>query len=388
METYVVKFNPNKNKGVYAISLVNDPAIEEYFVQMSKEYDIKLAEIDKEKRLFMTPVLIPDQKILRVDDNGNPFNIVFEAETIRLAQQNFQKQGFQNESTLEHDINLKLDGVSFVESWIKEDEVHDKSVMKGFNQPIGTWFTIFRVDDDYVMAKIEAGEIKGVSIDGAFELDENSQLKTDMNLETILTAIKEGFATLKQTDVKLGKQMTIDDQTMFYEGDALAVDTMVFANEEMTEAFADGTYEIEGFTVVIAEGKISELTEKVDEEMKKEEGEDKDNLEMSGYLTKLAAGGEIDPAMTGKILKLLFENVFSWQIREAKEKKLMDEVLQTYTAEMAKAVASQLADFKTEMKKEEEQAEEVRLAKANPNPETETSPSSLVEKMFNELKKN
>ncbi len=54
--------------------------------------------------------------------------------------------------------------------------------------------------------------------------------------------------------------MTIDDQTMFYEGDALAVDTPIFANEEMTEAFADGTYEIEGFTVVIAEGKISELT--------------------------------------------------------------------------------------------------------------------------------
>ena len=346
METYVVKFNPNKNKGVYAISLVNDPAIEEYFVQMSKEYHIKLAEIDKEKRLFMTPVLIPNQKILRVDENGNAFNIVFEAETIAMAQQAFQKRGYQNESTLEHDINLKLDGVTFVETWIKKDEVHDQSVIKGFNQPIGTWFTIFRVDDDEVMAKIEAGEIKGVSIDGAFELDENSQLKTDMNLETILTAIKEGFDSLKAKDVKLGKQMTIDDQTMFYEGDALAVDTPIFANEEMTEAFADGTYEIEGFTVVIAEGKISELTEKVEEEMKKEEEE---KVEMA------------DDSVEAKV----------------------NEIMQAYVGEIAKAVAAQLADFKTEMKKEEE---EVRLAKANPTPAVETSPTSLVEKMFNELK--
>jgi len=349
METYVVKFNPNKNKGVYAISLVNDPAIEEYFVQMSKEYEVKLAEIDREKRLFMTPVLIPNQKILRLDDNGNAFNIVFEAETIRLAQQNFQKNGFQNESTLEHDINLKLDGVSFVESWIKDDEVHDKSVMKGFNQPIGTWFTIFRVDDDDVMAKIESGEIKGVSIDGAFELSENVNLKTDMTIETILTAIKEGFDSLKAKDVKLGKQMTIDDQTMFFEGDALAVDTPVFANEEMSEVFADGTYEIEGFTVVIAEGKISELTEKVEEEMTKEE----EKVEMA------------DDSVEAKV----------------------NEIMQTYVGEIAKAVASQLADFKTEMKKEVEQSEELRLAKSTPIHTEVAEPKNLQEKFLLELKK-
>jgi hypothetical protein len=349
METYVVKFNPNKNKGVYAISLVNDPAIEEYFVQMSKEYEVKLAEIDREKRLFMTPVLIPNQKILRLDDNGNAFNIIFEAETIRLAQQNFQKNGFQNESTLEHDINLKLDGVSFVESWIKDDEVHDKSVMKGFNQPIGTWFTIFRVDDDDVMTKIESGEIKGVSIDGAFELSENVNLKTDMTIETILTAIKEGFDSLKAKDVKLGKQMTIDDQTMFFEGDALVIDTPVFANEEMSEVFADGTYEIEGFTVVIAEGKISELTEKVEEEMTKEE----EKVEMA------------DDSVEAKV----------------------NEIMQAYVGEIAKAVASQLADFKTEMKKEVEQSEEVRLAKSTPIHTEVAEPKNLQEKFLLELQK-
>ena len=349
METYVVKFNPSKNKGVYAISLVEDPAIEEYFVQMSKDYDIKLAEIDKEKRLFMTPVLIPNQKILRLDDNGNAFNIVFPAETIQLAQQEFQKRGFQNESTLEHDINLKLDGVTFVESWIKEDEVHDKSVMKGFNQPIGTWFTIFRVDDDEVMAKIEAGEIKGVSIDGAFELDENSQLKTDMNLETILTAIKEGFASLNQTPVKLGKQVTIDDQTMFFEGDALAVDVPVFANEEMTEAIADGTYETETMTVVVADGKVSELTEKVEE--LSEDKKEADKVEMA------------DDSVEAKV----------------------NEIMQAYVGEIAKAVAAQLEGFKAEMKKEEA---EVVLTKATPIHTEVAEPKDLKEKFLFELKKH
>lgn len=352
MDTYVVKFNPNKNKGVYAISLVNDPAIEEYFVQMSKDYEVKLAEIDKEKRLFMTPVLIPNQKILRIDGNGNPFNIVFEAETIRLAQQHFQKNGFQNESTLEHDINLKLDGVTFVESWIKEDEIHDKSVIKGFNQSIGTWFTIFRVDDDEVMAKIESGEIKGVSIDGAFELDENVNLKTDMNLDTILTAIKDGFASLKQTEVKLANQMTIDEKAVFFEGDMLAIDSMVFSDEAMTQPLEDGTYEFEKMSVVVSGGKVTEVTEKVEDTPTDSEVE-----------------VEVEMADNGV---------------EAK----VNEIMQAYVGEIAKAVASQLADFKTEMKKEVEQEEEIRLAKANPNPAIEQTPTTLVEKMFNELKKN
>ena len=349
METYVVKFNPSKNKGVYAISLVEDPAIEEYFVQMSKDYDIKLAEIDREKRLFMTPVLIPNQKILRLDDNGNAFNIVFPAETIQMAQQEFQKRGFQNESTLEHDINLKLEGVTFVESWIKEDEVHDKSVMKGFNQPIGTWFTIFRVDDDEVMAKIEAGEIKGVSIDGAFELEENN-INTNMNLETILTAIKERFPSLNQTQVKLGKAMTIDEQAVFFDGDALAVDMPLFANEEMTEAFADGTYEIDDMVVVVAEGKVAEITEKVEEELA-EEKKKEEKVEMA------------DDSVEAKV----------------------NEIMQAYVGEIAKAVAAQLEGFKAEMKKEEA---EVLLTKATPIHEEVAEPKDLKEKFLFELKKH
>lgn len=348
MDTYLIRFNPNKNKGVYAISLVEDPAIEEYFVQMSKDYEVKLAEIDKEKRLFMTPVLIPDQKILRIDDKGNAFNIVFPAETIRMAQQHFQKNGYQNESTLEHDINLKLEGVTFVESWIKEDEVHDKSVMKGFNQPIGTWFTIFRVDDDEVMAKIEAGEIKGVSIDGAFELEENVNLKTDMNLDTILTAIKEGFASLNQTQVKLGKSMTIDEQAVFFEGESLAVDTMVFADEAMTEAFADGTYEIDGMMVVVTDGKVAELTEKVEELSEEQKKEEK--VEMA------------DDSVEAKV----------------------NEIMQAYVGEIAKAVAAQLEGFKAEMKKEEA---EVILTKATPIHTEVAEPKNLQEKFLLELQK-
>lgn len=216
METFIIQFNPDKTKGVYGISLVENPAIEEYFVEMSKDFDVQLKEVDAEKRLFMTPVLIPNQKILRQRADGSMYNIMFTEETIRLAQQYHQRNGFQNESTLEHNIDIKLDGVTFIETWMKDDDVHDKSNMKGFKHPIGTWFTIFRVDNDVTLAKIKSGEIKGVSIDGAFEIDENFKLNQTMNTEEktnffaeLKATILDAFKPAKVEEVKLEEVMPI-----------------------------------------------------------------------------------------------------------------------------------------------------------------------------------
>ena len=49
---YQMEIDESLDNGVFAISLVEDPAIEELFVYMSKEHQmIKLAEVDKEKRI-------------------------------------------------------------------------------------------------------------------------------------------------------------------------------------------------------------------------------------------------------------------------------------------------------------------------------------------------
>ena len=346
METYLIQFNPDQTKGVYGISLVADPAIEAFFVQMNKDYDVQLKVVDEEKRLFMTPVLIPDQKVLRMSKDGVAFNIVFGKEVIQSAQQNFQKNGFQNNSTLEHDINVKLNGVTFVESWIKEDDNHDKSVMKGFTQPIGTWFTIFRVDDDEVLAKIKSGEIKGVSIDGAFEIDENFKLNKDMNIDTILTAIKDGFKSLdkpKEVIVKMASKKTTDDVEVYFEGEVEAGVAM-FADPEMTQPLADGTYKFSEYDVNITDGKVAEVME-----AKEEEAE----VEMSNA-----------DEVLGKVMELL----------------------SSYSVEMAKEVSKQLATFKAELKKEVLVKEEViQMTAPKPNHEVK-EPKNLKEKLLMHMK--
>ena len=54
-----------KLMGIEAISIVENPAIEEDFVALKGEQEIKLAEVDKEKKILIGPLLIPNKPIYR-----------------------------------------------------------------------------------------------------------------------------------------------------------------------------------------------------------------------------------------------------------------------------------------------------------------------------------
>jgi len=266
METYTVIFNKDETEGVFAISLVNFPAMESNFIALSEQKEIQLKAIDNEKRILLGAVLIPNKPIYR-NQNGKEFNIVFPAETIRLSMENFFEQGYQNASTLEHDNEQKLKDVTFVESWIKEDEVNDKSVMYGMNEPVGTWFASMKVNNDEIWNDfVKTGKVKGFSIDGFFDL-ERINLKTEnMNVDLILSAIKDGFASLiKKEEIVLGSVMTQDQSlTIDFEGDTLAVGLPLTIQNENGDVMPlhDGEYILEnGMTLTVAGGLVSELSE-------------------------------------------------------------------------------------------------------------------------------
>ena len=53
-----------EESGIEAISIVENPAIEEDFIALKSD-EIKLAEIDKEKKILMGALLIPNKPIYR-----------------------------------------------------------------------------------------------------------------------------------------------------------------------------------------------------------------------------------------------------------------------------------------------------------------------------------
>ena len=149
--------------GIEAISVVENPAIEENFIAL-KNQEFKLAEVDKEKRILMGAALIPNKPIYR--QNGEQeYYIYFSQATVRKASELFFINGNQSNSTLEHQLELK--GLTAVESWIVESE-QDKSRMYDLNVPMGTWMVSMKVNNDDVWKKVKAGEVKGFSIEGYF----------------------------------------------------------------------------------------------------------------------------------------------------------------------------------------------------------------------------
>jgi len=151
--------------GVDAISIVENPAIESDFVAL-KNQEIKLAEVDKEKKILMGALLIPNKPIYRNGSEGE-YYIYFSKETIVKASQMFLQNGKQSNSTLEH--SKALNGLTLVESWLVEDDVMDKSRKYGLDVPVGTWMGSVKVNNDDVWNEyVKTNKVRGFSIEGFF----------------------------------------------------------------------------------------------------------------------------------------------------------------------------------------------------------------------------
>lgn len=172
------------NDGVFAISLVENPAIEEDFIALSSE-KVELKVIDAERRIVVGFALVPDKRIYRVM-KGKEFNIYFTADTIRQASELYMKQLNLQNFTLEHEKNT--DGVSVIESWIVEDPNNDKSNLYNLNPKGGEWVVMSKIDNEQVWQQVKDGTYKGYSIEAMFSGLEKLGLSKD---EELLEQIKE-----------------------------------------------------------------------------------------------------------------------------------------------------------------------------------------------------
>ena len=198
-QLYELTIEDEEVDGVFAISLVESPAIEMDFVYFGK--DVKFSTIDNEKRLLMGPILVPDKKILRVDGAGKPYYVFFKPETIKRLSELYLEKKLTDKATLEHDKDI--DGVTLVESWITESRTKDKSSIYGLSLPVGSWVGTFKVTDDSIWNEyVKSGKVKGFSIEGIFDhkLVEASMIEDIMEKE--LTELSEEEAEVVLSRIK------------------------------------------------------------------------------------------------------------------------------------------------------------------------------------------
>ena len=182
---------------VFAISLVEEPAIEANFVYFDKE-EVKFQAVNDEKRLVMGPILIPDKKILRIDGMGEQYYVYFKPETIRRLSEMYLQKKYTDSTTIEH--NEKVNGVSLVESWIVESRTKDKSANYGLSLPVGTWMGTFKVDNEDIWNNyVKTGEVRGFSIEGLFG---HNLVEQSLSQDLFLSELEEQEALQILSEIK------------------------------------------------------------------------------------------------------------------------------------------------------------------------------------------
>ena len=223
MKLYELKIEDNEDE-VFAISLVESPAIESDFIFFDKE-EVMFAATDNEQQMLMGPILLPEKKILRVDGEGQPYHVYFTKETVKKIAQNYLMKKYTDKATLEHDKSIK--GVHLVESWIKEGKL-DKSSRYGLNVPEGTWMGMFKISDDNLWNDyVKTGKVKGFSIEGLFEhkliqaseeeiLSKNIEELSEKEANIVLSYMKNIIK--KDSRYKAGKRVEMESYSDYPDG--------------------------------------------------------------------------------------------------------------------------------------------------------------------------
>jgi hypothetical protein len=170
------------------IALVDRPAIQRNFQAFRDQIEVMLAVHDKAQRIVSGALMIPDRLILRRDDGGE-YWIKFTADTIKQIAIRFAKQGYQRNVNLQHDKDQRIEAVLF-ESWLKDAE-RGIGGMKGYEDlPDGTWFGSMKITDDAGWNKVEAGEVRGFSVEGIFQYERAAKTKDDEIMNKIIDILQ------------------------------------------------------------------------------------------------------------------------------------------------------------------------------------------------------
>lgn len=299
---YAVTFDSD----VYAISLVDEPAIEENFIYLSKDKQEQIFLEKEDKHLIVGAVLVPNKPIYR--NNGKEeFYIQFSKETIEHLAYEYLMNGRMYSVTTDHkDI---ADDICLVESWIKTSE-NDKSNDYGMNLPIGTWIAAMKVENEEVWQRVKQGELKGFSIESFVNLDEinlkkqNTNMTEEVKMETI--ELNEGFWTKlssiisdalgiskKTEEVEMEKVDEVVEETVELAEEVPTEEEVI--EETVVEEVVNEVIDVIEETAPTEEDKIKELEEVING--LKEEINKKDEMiaEMSKNIEKLSKQPSVEP---------------------------------------------------------------------------------------------
>lgn len=198
MKTYRVK---PSTSDIFAVSLVEDEAVESGFVALSKQRPMDFKIEDEEKRMLYGVALRADFPIYR-RYGDEEFYLVFDSKAIERLVVKFMSNFYQKNFTVDHMEDAE--GIVITESWIVMDTENDKSKALGLeNVSKGSWIIGAKINNDEIWQSIKDGRWHGFSIESWIDMEEvqdfnkikkegqQEQMKEKGKFEEIFDKVKE-----------------------------------------------------------------------------------------------------------------------------------------------------------------------------------------------------
>ena len=163
---YELMFDDNDSTlGCSKISLVEEPAVEEFFLKFSKDVEEKEHKSfyfkDDSKHIVTGIAMRADYPIYRNQD-GQEFYVQFAKDTIDKMMQKFMKEQRMFDISLDHNQDVK--DCYLIESFIINKE---RGICPNEFSDVedGSWIISVKIENQDVWNKICSGEVKGFSIE-------------------------------------------------------------------------------------------------------------------------------------------------------------------------------------------------------------------------------
>ena len=161
---------------IYAVSLVEDEAVESGFIALSKQkqpMDFKIH--NEEKRMLYGVALRADFPIYRCYGEDE-FYLTFDANAIERLVNKFMSNYGQKSFTIDH--MEPAEGIVITESWLVKDTENDKSNALGLeNVSEGSWIIGCKINNDEIWQSIREGRWHGFSIESWIDMEEMEEFK-------------------------------------------------------------------------------------------------------------------------------------------------------------------------------------------------------------------
>ena len=178
---------------IYAVSLVEDEAVESGFIALSKQkqpMDFKIH--NEEKRMLYGVALRANFPIYR-RYGEDEFYLTFDANAIERLVNKFMSNYGQKSFTIDH--IEPAEGIVITESWLVKDTENDKSNALGLeNVSEGSWIIGCKINNDEIWQSIREGRWHGFSIESWIDMEEIEEFKKiNKNKEIDMTVKKTKF---------------------------------------------------------------------------------------------------------------------------------------------------------------------------------------------------